>query len=99
MTKVRAQKAIRAVASTFCFHPAMNMPDTKPASAFFFFFALSVGTLCTGGSVGGGVQASELSVPEFLKQASAYDLASKTRIGQLLKNSQSEVCFNSSPRP
>lgn len=40
-----------------------------------------------GGSVS---QASELSVPEFLKQASAYDLASKTRIGQLLKNSQSE---------
>ncbi|CAN0433322.1 unnamed protein product, partial [Laminaria digitata] len=39
-----------------------------------------------GGSVS---QASELSVPEFLKQASAYDLASKTRIGRLLKNSQS----------
>lgn len=35
-------------------------------------------------------QASELSVPEFLKQASAYELASRTRIGRILKNS-SEV--------
>ncbi|CAM9841710.1 unnamed protein product [Ectocarpus sp. 8 AP-2014] len=39
-----------------------------------------------GGSVS---QASELSVPEFLKQASAYDLASQTRIGKLLKREQS----------
>lgn len=36
-------------------------------------------------------QASELSVPEFLKQASAYDLASQTRIGKLLKREQSMV--------
>ncbi|CAM9577638.1 unnamed protein product, partial [Hapterophycus canaliculatus] len=41
-----------------------------------------------GGSVS---QASELSVPEFLKQASAYDLASQTRIGRLLKREQSMV--------
>ncbi|CAM9833959.1 unnamed protein product [Ectocarpus sp. 13 AM-2016] len=41
-----------------------------------------------GGSVS---QASELSVPEFLKQASAYDLASQTRIGKLLKREQSLV--------
>ncbi|CAN0054103.1 unnamed protein product, partial [Ectocarpus sp. 12 AP-2014] len=39
-----------------------------------------------GGSVS---QASELSVPEFLKQASAYDLASQTRIGKLLRREQS----------
>lgn len=37
------------------------------------------------------MQASELSVPEFLKQASAYDLASQTRIGKLLKREQSMV--------